>query len=484
MTIRHEDIYKPHANQLKLHLDKHRYRVVVAGRRFGKSAFGINEALVRILGKKNQLVWIILPTYKQARQIYWLDPDILKYFMPYVQAGVLKKNDFDLSLTCSTTGSLLQLKGADNPDSLRGSGLDLLVWDEAAKVKPIAFDIVRPSLADSPNHKGIYIGTPQGFNHFHDYALKGDSSGIFTKAGKNITPDPEWSSWHFTSYDNLAWEEGSFEKQKFVEYIEKEKMNNTPDWFNQEYLAQFTRFTGLIYKEFSELEHVDSFEHVYNQHGDYYFGLDPAVRGWVAAIASWVKPDGHIYHLDNYKKEGLTAQEHAASIKAMLTTYAPLEKWTGYADPSGFAKNQQGKRGDRDMVWSLADEYIDAGLPLVPGNNEVVAGINFVRQLHRDNKIHVHPRCRAYIDEKLQYQWEDQPETQIGSRNIPEKPRKFNDHLMDAERYECYSKPTAPEEEEKPRTTTFPGQFVLKLDEPDPNEDKITPIDIPSYYDD
>lgn len=480
--MNHEDIYKPHANQLKLHLDRHRYRVVVAGRRFGKSAFGINEALVRILGKRRQLVWIILPTYKQAKEIYWVDPDVLQFFMPYVHAKILKKNDSELSLYCAQTESWIRLKGADQPDSLRGSGLDLIVWDEAAQIKPLAYETIKPSLADSPYHKAIFIGTPRGYNHFHDFALKGDHVGQFAKGDKKIAADSEWNSWHFTSYDNLTWKERSYERERFVAYLDKEKADSTPDWFAQEYMAQFTRFTGLIYKYFNENKHVEYFDHVVNQYGDYYFGQDFAVRGWNANLPIHVRSDGHIYFLDNYKKENDIAINHGANMIAMLKLYADLSRYTGYGDPAGFAKNQQGIRKGREMVWSLADEYIDQGFPLVPGNNEVVAGINYVNTLFSQDKIHIHPRCDDLIKELLQYKWLDQPENQIGEQNQPEKPRKFNDHLVDAMRYVLYSKPSAPEEEEQPRLTTFPSQFPPpKIEEEEKND--ITPIDIPGFYD-
>lgn len=488
-TLNFEEYYKPHANQLKLHQDRARNRVVVAGRRFGKSAFGINEALIRILRKPNQLCWIILPYYRQAREIYWIDPDVVKYFIAYVQVGLLRKNDFDLSLYCPRTNSVLRLKGADNPDSLRGSGLDLIVWDEAAKIKSSAFDIIRPSLADSPNHKNIYIGTPQGYNHFHDFALLGDHQDIFPKAGKNIRLDSDWSSWHFTSYDNLAWPEGSSERESFINFINKEKERVTPDFFAQEYLAQFIRFTGLIYKEFDMNSQVQDFKHEYDQYGHYYFGLDFAVRGWVAALASWIDSNGIIHHLDNYKQEGKTAQEHAENIKEMLSKYAQLSKWTGFADPAGFAKGQQrsfiSKSGELEGdIYALSDEYIEAGLPIIPANNDVKGGIDYVRRKHRENKILVHPRCTDYVDEKLQYQWKEQPLSQIGSKNVPEEPRKFNDHLMDCERYELYSKPETPQELEPERKTTFPIVFPPpRIEQPSQGEDQITPVEIPSYYD-
>ena len=51
-------------------IDKHRFRVVVAGRRFGKTHLAIRE-LCYHARLPDQIVWYIAPSYKMARQIVW-----------------------------------------------------------------------------------------------------------------------------------------------------------------------------------------------------------------------------------------------------------------------------------------------------------------------------------------------------------------------------------------------------------------------------
>lgn len=214
-----------------------------------------------------------------------------------------------------------------------------------------------------------------------------------------------------------------------------------------------------------------------------YYGLDFAVRGWTAALLSYIDTEGRIFHLDEYKVSGETAQVHQEALRPLLEQYAPFARWIGYADPAGFARTQQSalyKPTQAGMLWSLADEYLEAGFAITRANNEVLAGINYVRQLHRTDKIHVHPRNVAYIDEKLSYQWMDQPTTQLGLHSEPEKPRKLNDHVMDGERYELYSKPQ-PAEEESKVTPGMPIKFELKLEEE--TGDQVTPIEVPDIYD-
>lgn len=253
-------LYEPHLNQIKIHESKARYRVGVCGRRFGKSALALNEALARAFQLKNQIIWIILPLFRQAKEIYWVDPDITKYFIPYVQAGLIKMDKNDLSLNILPTNSWIRLKGSDNYDSLRGSGLDLLIWDEVADTKADAFQAIAPALADSPNHRVLYIGTPKGLNHFHDFALKGNHNGMIPSFEKPYSLDPEWQTWHFTSLDNAVWEDGSYERQQFVAYINKQRVEADEKgrmaFFNQEYMASFEESAGRFFPKWSYKTHV------------------------------------------------------------------------------------------------------------------------------------------------------------------------------------------------------------------------------------
>lgn len=253
-------IYKPHENQIKIHQSTAKYRIVVAGRRFGKTALGLNEALYRALQLKNQIIWIILPHLKQAKEVYWIDPDVTRYFMPFVQQKIIQKNDSDLSLHILHTNSWIRLKGADNYESLRGSGLDLIIWDEVADVKPEAFEVLKPALADSPAHKMLYIGTPKGLNHFHDFALYGNHAGIIRDFEKPIRSNEDWQTFHFTSYDNLSWSEGSEERTAFVKYIDAQKNEalekGRMSFFNQEYMASFEESAGRFFPKWSYNSHV------------------------------------------------------------------------------------------------------------------------------------------------------------------------------------------------------------------------------------
>lgn len=253
-------LYEPHSNQITVHESKARYRVLVAGRRFGKSALGLNEALARAFQIPNQIIWIILPLFRQAKEIYWIDPDITKYFIPLIHKGLIKQDKSELSLHILPTNSWIRLKGSDNYDSLRGSGIDLIIWDEVADVKEEAFETIKPALADSPYHRVLYIGTPKGLNWFHDFALRGDHKGIISTFEKPIKVHPDWETWHFTSYDNTVWAESSYERKMFVKYIDGQRDEAEEKgklaFFNQEYMASFEESAGRFFPKWMYNTHT------------------------------------------------------------------------------------------------------------------------------------------------------------------------------------------------------------------------------------
>lgn len=461
--------------------DKHRFKVLVAGRKARKTTFMVNRLLKAAAIDARGLTYpYVAPFRKQAKEIVW-DDHVGRALNLFNQYGIrYKVNHSDLTIRFEDSGSKFQVDGADNAEALRGkSDWGGIGMDEYATWKPhIWREIIRPNLQV---HKawGIFGGTPKGYgNELYRVAKLGDHNHVIDD--KPAPLDPDFQTFHATSYDNIYLPEGE---------TEAAKRDNSAEFFAQEYLAQFTRFTGLVYPEFDLAMHVHYFDREFGAHGDYYFGVDFAVRGWNAAITLRVDSSGDMWIMDAYKSEGETAAVHAEKIKEMITRYNSLEKYVGYGDPAGWANNlgwvttQTRNPKEPHLQWAIADEFIDAGLPITPANNKVVAGINYVKQLFRANKIHIHPSCTALVDELMQYQWKDQPATQKGEVDEPEKVRKINDHLVDAMRYALYSKPMPADEEEKPSATIFPGSFPPPRIEVPKQEDEYTPIEIPSLYD-
>ena len=139
-----------HDAQLEIYNHPAKYKVVAAGRRFGKSYYAMTECIIEGLKRSNRYgfdlkdkdVWYIAPTFQQARDIIWR-------LMKDKARPVTAKVHENTSTITLINGRDIKLKGSDRPDTLRGSGLGYVVLDEYAFMKPDVWDeILYPTLAD------------------------------------------------------------------------------------------------------------------------------------------------------------------------------------------------------------------------------------------------------------------------------------------------------------------------------------------------
>ena len=245
--------------QWRVYNDPHRFRVLVSGRRFGKTRLAIEELIRAAHIEPERRVWYVAPTYRQAQQICW---QILK---TRLMAGrwISQINESRLSITLKNGGSTISLRGADNFDSLRGVGLHFLVMDEFADIKPEAwFEVLRATLSDTGGG-ALFTGTPKGRNWAYDLFLRGGQ------------PDyPEWASYSFTTI------EGGNVPPEEVEIAKKELDEIT---FAQEFCASFALFAGRAYYNFDTPVHTSN-ALTYNPRGTLIFCFDFNVSPGVAAV--------------------------------------------------------------------------------------------------------------------------------------------------------------------------------------------------------
>jgi predicted phage terminase large subunit-like protein len=213
-----------HPAQMQVFSSRARFRVLVAGRRFGKSYEAIAEAVCAALDPANvkrQPVFLIAPTQPQAKLLYWR-PLLDKLHRLVVSTNVNE------GLITLNNGVMIGVKGADNPDALRGPGLWFAGLDEYASMKPYVWgEIIRPALADSLG-RALFIGTPSGRNHFYEMyeaARSGD--------------DPEWAAWHFESIENPFLPKGE---------VENARKSMSSAAFNKEFRASFDTGSGGTFK--------------------------------------------------------------------------------------------------------------------------------------------------------------------------------------------------------------------------------------------
>ena len=203
--------------------NKTRFKVVAAGRRCGKSRLSAVSLLIEALNcPEGSSVMYVAPTLGQARTIIW---DLLHDLgRPVIKSSHV--NNLEISLI---NGRKILVRGADNPDSLRGVSLTYLVLDECAFIKQEVWEkILRAALSDKKG-RALFISTPSGRNWFYDTFRLGQSE-----------QDEEWKSWHFTTADNETID---------PKEIEAAKRTLSSFAFKQEYLSSFDNSGADVFKE-------------------------------------------------------------------------------------------------------------------------------------------------------------------------------------------------------------------------------------------
>lgn len=230
--------------QQKVFGDATRFKVIVAGRRCGKSRLSAVSLLVEGLKcPAGSAVLYVAPTQGQARQIIW--DLLLDLGREVIQSTHV--NNMDITLI---NGAKIYVRGADRPDTLRGVSLTFAVLDEVADIKPDTWEkVLRAALSDKRG-KALFIGTPKGRNWFFDLYNLGQNG-----------EDEEWKSWHFTTKDNPLID---------PKEIEAAKKTLSTFSFKQEYEASFDNAGAGIFKEEWFKLGVEP------EYGSYYIAVDLA----------------------------------------------------------------------------------------------------------------------------------------------------------------------------------------------------------------
>ena len=245
-----------HPQQMKIANSKARFKVCAAGRRGGKSFYAAISCLIE--GLKNEKngfdlalrpVYYISPTFDQSKRNVW---DLIKVLGGFgTKDSVIESVVENQGVIRLVNGRKIELKGADRPDTLRGVGLSYVVLDEYAFMKPDVWEVVvSPTLTDVEGD-ALFIGTPEGTNHFYDLYVYADS-------GK----DPEWAAFTFRSMDNPALNRKE---------VEKARGRLSAANFKQEYEASFKSSSGIMFKE-EYFKYLDEEPET----GTWYVAVDPA----------------------------------------------------------------------------------------------------------------------------------------------------------------------------------------------------------------
>lgn len=208
-----------HPSQQVVADDPTRFRVLACGRRWGKTRLG--ALLCTMVALRGGRAWWVAPSYPIS-SVGWRE---IKGLVKQIPGADLREGD---RMAMLPGGGWVQVRSADNPDSLRGEGLDLAVIDECAFVQEAAWqEALRPSLSDRKG-RALFISTPKGHNWFWQAWRRGQEGG-----------EPDWRSWQFATADN------PFIDQSEVDAAEAGLPERI---FIQEYLAEFIDDAGGVFR--------------------------------------------------------------------------------------------------------------------------------------------------------------------------------------------------------------------------------------------
>lgn len=159
--------YKPRYPKVHEAIEDHRFTVLVAHRRFGKTVLVINHLIRQALTctKERGVYAYVAPLRNQAKNVAW---DYLKHYTAVIPGRTVNESELWISLPSPAGTARVRLFGADNPDALRGLYFDGVVLDEVAQMKGEVWqEIVQPALIDRGG-SAVFIGTPKGVNLFSE----------------------------------------------------------------------------------------------------------------------------------------------------------------------------------------------------------------------------------------------------------------------------------------------------------------------------
>lgn len=380
-----------HPGQAQIAEDKHRFRVARCGRRFGKSWLAAWEMYALAVSTDNARVVYYAPTREDARDIMWR---ILKEVCASSIVGDPNESRLEMNIrTISGGTSLIILYGWEAlQDRGKGVGVknNFAVLDEVSKFTNFEYgwqEILRPTLMDVQGG-ALFISTTNGFNHFYDLCNK-------------ELVDDDYKTFHFTSYDN------PFIK---AEEIEKMKMEMTEDRAAQEIYAEFRKKEGLVYKEFNRQLHVtaEKPQLIVETLG----GVDAGFTHPTAVPTIKKDYEGIYWITDEWMETGKTEAE--------VVEYVAMQRFNKvYPDPE-----------NASLVEALRRRGVNVR-EVKKGKGSIVAGINTMHELLKQNRIRVMQHCIHTIEALEMYSYKETK----GDKTPDELPSHEFSDMLDAIRY-------------------------------------------------
>lgn len=384
-----------HKRQMEVYCSPHRFRVVVAGRRWGKTQLA-KISLIKFARKPRRLIWYVAPSYRMAKQIMW--PDLVEAIP---RSWVKKYNETILTITL-VNGSKIELKGADNPDTLRGVGIHFLVMDEVQDIQPDAWrKVLRPTLASTGGH-ALFIGSPKAYNFLYDLWKTGQAEN-----------NRAWASWQFPTITS-----------PFIPAAEIEAARSDMDEksFRQEFEASFESMSGRVYYPFDRKIHVRPC--AFNPDLPIWIGQDFNIDPMSSVVFQRQK-NGELWAVDEICLPSSNTSELCDELERKYWRF--LDQIVIYPDPAGAYRGHQRGESDLDIFRERGFKRQKYRKKHPPVADRVNAVNRMLQAADGTVRLYVDPRCKKFIEAMEQTQYV------AGSREVDK--RAGVEHAADAGGY-------------------------------------------------
>ena len=337
-----------------------RFKVVVAGRRGGKS-FASIAYLAKHARFPNSKCMYVAPTFSMCKQIIWQDLiDMLR------EVGWIRKiNQSELTITL-VNGSQIFLRSADTPDRIRGIGVNAVVIDEAADIPKLQDTwqaIIRPTLADKGGHAMI-ISSPKG-------------KGFLFDLYNNAKTQTDWHSWQYTTA------QGGIVSEEELAQARRDLDERT---YKQEFEAEFVEYAGRIYYAFGE-HNIKDMPLVQDNRSIIHVGMDFNVQPICAVLATQHATGLHIFdEIEIYGSDTDTM------VKEIQTRY-PGRRITCYPDASGNQRRTSAGGRTDHIILKNAGFTLKVG-SINPSVKDRIASVNAAcKSVDGYSKLTISPKC-------------------------------------------------------------------------------------------
>lgn len=458
--------YNPQPHQEAFHADPASRKAFFGGYGSGKTRTTDQEVLMLAMENPGTVGLITAATVRQLNET-----SMKTFFTDVCPPPLIKEHKKQESKTIMVNGTELLWYPSDDEGKLRSLNLGFFKMEEASEQKHAIYTQLETRLRDSrmKNHVGLLSSNPD---------LNWIKTEILLRAGKITGGDVDYRLQMVEQNPNISVHIAPTYLNKYLppDFVEN-LMRSKPEWWIRRYLeGGFEHTEGAVYPNFSKtvIEPFEIPKHWFHFRLGHDHGLrNPTAAVFIAVNAFKTAADHELPKVvayDLHYEAGKLVPHHAEVIKEKMKKWPFGSLQVLRTDPS--TRNKDPLTGK-----SVQGYYQEHGIFFQPANNSLDYGLAKVNTYIETGALKIFSTLKPLIDEGVNYKYPEQE--LVTDKNPDEKPRKYQDHAMDALRYAIVDLPDDPNNiiaqsyaaHSKGKTFTFTKDGELKVNVQDDDED-------------